>query len=194
MPFYRSLTDLRALGCAPGGDNARFFKNAVEVLGDRPDLFDRITLCTRSGRLTWAFSTQVWQAMAQTDRYGLMEAQEIALLKGRWGLALLTQIVVQRRKKAPEFVLFRPNKGYQGVPDADAALIDLGKVRGPLEAALATWSKQTQCGFVVGYEQRETAPGGYIQARVRFKSPKSVWTNKTLQRFQPNTKVVLITA
>jgi len=192
LPFFRSLNQLRALGCAPQAGNARFFKQAVEALAGQPNLFDRIELSTRAGQLTWAFGEKVWEVMAQSDRYGLMEAREITCLRAGWDLSLLTQIVVQRGKRTPEFVLFQPNQGYPCPPECDAPCLDLRQLRPRLEKALATWSKRTGASFVVGYEQREQAPGGYIRARVRFAGPKSVWTPRTIEKFRPNTKVVPI--
>lgn len=192
MPFFRSLNDLRALGCAPRSGNARLFETAVEVLSGRPALFDWIELSPGAGRVTWAFGARVWEAMAQSDRYGLMQAHEIAHIHRRWDLELLAQIVVQRGKRTPEFVLFRPNEGYACGPACDASLLDLRKERPRLEAALATWSQRIGASFIVGYEQRPHAPGGYIQARVRFTSPKSSWTARTFRKFPPNTKIVSI--
>ncbi|MGR3631962.1 MAG: hypothetical protein ACU0A8_07545 [Limimaricola soesokkakensis] len=188
--FFCALNNLRVLGCAPKAGNARFFRTAVAALGQRADLFARIELCTSSSRLVWSFSAEVWQAMSQMEPYGLLEIGDIAHLAGRRDLSLLTQIVVQRGKRYPEFVLSGADLGVRDA-GATVATFDLRQMRRMLEPALARWASYLGSPIVVGYEQRAHAPG-YIQARLRFQGPKSAWTARSIQRFRLNTKIVSV--
>ncbi|ETW10997.1 hypothetical protein ATO8_19289 [Roseivivax marinus] len=186
----RTLDVLRALGCAPRGGNARFFARAVDALADIPDLFDNIELSRDARILSWSFADPFLQAMERTEAYGLIDPTEIKLLTGKWDLALLAHIAVQRRKQYPDIRLIGGrSSGCQA--DEMATAYDLRRVRRPLEACLAKWAKHLGSEIIVGYGQARCKPV-YVSVRVRFVSKTSVWTPKTIRRFSPNTKVVRI--
>ncbi|MCZ4262127.1 hypothetical protein O4G76_14875 [Limimaricola sp. G21655-S1] len=186
--FFCGLGDLRALGCAPKARNTRFFRTAVAALEQRPDLFGKIELCTASGHLRWSFSAEVWQAMSEMEPYGLMRIGDIARITGGPDLVLLTQIVVQRRKHMPDFVLTGRDLGLDS-PDADDPdLFDLRAMRRRLEPALRRWAGYIGSPVHLGYEQRGHMPG-YVRARIRFKGQPNHWKAAAIQRFPLNTKV-----
>ncbi len=187
--FFCELSDLRALGCAPKAGNARFFRTAVAALGPRADLFSKIELSTVSGHLVWSFSAEVWQAMSKMEPYGLLEIGDIARIAGRRDLALLTQIVVQRGKRHPEFVLCGPDL-VQTNDAAVTAPFDLRRVRRSLEPALAKWADYLGSSIVVGYEQG-AHESGYVRARIRFPGSRNAKTEE-VRKFPINTRVVAV--
>lgn len=191
---HRPLARFRALGCAPKGDNARFFRRAVEELGQVPELFEHIKLDTAQSTLTWVFGLHLHRMMAEMEAYALMSISDVRQISRTLDLSLLTQITLNQKKRLPEFLMFQDNRGFETEPEGGCpAQIDLPKTRRQLEPALAKWAEHNGYRFIVGYEQPRHAPV-YHRARIRFHTQTSTWKEHAFQRFPPNTRIVSIPA
>lgn len=190
--YHRPLSRFRAMGCAPRADNTRFFRNAVPELAAVPDLFEHIELCPHRRNIIWSFGLAIHELMSDMEVYGLMTLADINLLSRDLDLALLAQITLHQKKRWPEFIMFQPNSGFKDVEGWNyPAQIDLRGTRARLEPGLRKWARHTGYSFVIGYEKHRDRPA-YRQARIRFFTKATAWTEGGIQKFSPNTTVVKI--
>ncbi|WP_432257107.1 hypothetical protein [Limimaricola sp. AA108-03] len=193
-PCHRHVSRFRALGCAPRADNLRFFQNAVPALAEVPALFEHIELCPRRRTVSWCFGLRMHALMSDMNVYGLMTLSDITLLSRDLDLALLAQITLHRKKKWPEFILFQPNPGFEEFEGQRCPpQIDLRATRARLEPALSKWARHTGYKFIIGYEE-DRGTQAYRQARIRFRTDNTLWSQDEFKKFHPNTKVIMIDA
>ncbi|MDV4167940.1 hypothetical protein [Rhodovulum sp. FJ3] len=104
------VSELRELGFASKTGSSRFLRKPVAELVAIPGIFDYLEIASNGRYLTWRFSENFFDVMADMDVYGLIDASELALCHGVFGGASLAQIPLHRKKRIPEFRLIGPSE------------------------------------------------------------------------------------
>lgn len=171
---FAFVAQIREMGFPYNTRSSRFLRKPVDELANLPEIFDLLEIAPNGRYLTWRFSSNFFYAMANMDAYGLIDVREIALCKGKFGGALLTQIPLNRKKRRPEFRLIGANKGYESNDDAQPIYLTPSKIERQLRPSLQSWADATEMSFGVLLLQEGVKPG-YTEIVIRIKHKATEW-------------------
>ncbi|QDY69311.1 hypothetical protein [Qingshengfaniella alkalisoli] len=168
------VKQLREIGFPGRTRSSRFLRNPVNELACTSDLFDHLAI-SRNGRyLTWQFSKNFFDVMADMDVYALIDISEISMCRRKYDGALLSQIALHRKKRVPEFRLVAPNRGFECSTDMAAPELVPSRVKRQLSPSLQTWANVTGITFAVLLVQSGALPG-YTDIVIRMRHETTQW-------------------
>jgi hypothetical protein len=179
---------LRELGFPAKTKSSRFLRKPVAELAGIPAVFDLLEISSNGRYLTWRFTEDFFDAMADMDIYALIEASEIALCRRNFDGALLAQIPLHRRKRLPEFRLIGPNRGYECPTGYVPPKLTLSQVERRLRPSLQIWANATGITFAVLLVQEGSRPG-YTDVVVRMQHAETTWPESRFIK-RPATAVI----
>lgn len=169
--FVSQLRDL----CFPAKTgSSRFLRKPVVELSAVPGIFDNLEISKNGRFLTWKFSENFFEIMAEMEIYALIDASEIGLCQRKFDGALLAQIALNRKKRLPEFSLIAPNKGYESKADMMKLPIIPGEIKRLLRPSLKIWANAMGISFAVLLVQGGARPG-YTDVVIRMQHKSTQW-------------------
>lgn len=168
------VAELRELGFPSKTRSSRFLRKPVADLVAIPGIFDHLEIASNGRYLTWRFSENFFDVMADMDVYGLIDASEIALCHGKFGGALLAQIPLHRKKRRPEFRLLGPQKRYDAQPNHMLPNLVPSQIQRHLRPQLQKWADETKITFAVLLVQEGSRPG-YTDVVIRMRHKDTEW-------------------
>lgn len=168
------VKELRELGFTKDKGSSRFLRKPVSELAEMSTVFENLQISENGRSLSWRFSGNFFDVMADMDVYGLIDVSEIALCQGKLGGALLAQIPLHRKKHIPEFRLIGPNKGYELPPGYMLPKLVPSRVERQLRPSLQNWANVTGISFAVLLVQEGSRPG-YTDVVIRMRHKDTQW-------------------
>lgn len=168
------VAQLRELGFPANTGSSRFLRKPVAELAGIKTVFDHLEISENGRFLTWRFSENFFDFMADMDVYALIDASEIALCQRKFDGALLAQIPLHRKKRIPEFRLFGPNKGFECRAGFVLPKLIPSQVERQLRPSLQNWANTAGISFVVLLVQEGSRPG-YTDVVVRMHHKATQW-------------------
>lgn len=186
------VAQLRELGFPNNTRSSRFLRKPVAELAAIPEAFDRLEIAPNGRYLKWRFSENFFDVMADMDVYGLIDASEIALCKGKYGGALLAQIPLHRKKRRPEFRLIGPNKGYERKDGYVPPNLVPSQIERQLRPLLQNWADATGLSFAVLLVQEGALPG-YTDVVIRMRHKETQWPDGRFTKRSVATRIWSVT-
>jgi hypothetical protein len=168
------VDELRELGFPTKTGSSRFLRKPVSELVSISAVFEHLQISENGRFLSWRFSENFFDAMADMDVYALIDASEIALCQRKYDGALLAQIPLHRKKRIPEFRLIGPNKGFEGKAGFVLPKLIPSQVERQLRPSLQNWANTVGTSFAVLLFQEGSRPG-YTDVVVRMRHKSTQW-------------------
>lgn len=178
---FAFVAQLRELGFPAMTGSSRFLRKPVADLAGLSDVFDQLEISSNGRFLTWRFSENFFDVMAEMDVYALIDASEIALCQRKYDGALLAQIPLNRKKRIPEFRLLGPNKGYERQAGYVLPKMIPCQIERQLRPSLQTWANATGIYFAVLLVQEGSRPG-YTDVVIRMQHKATQWPKDRFTR------------
>lgn len=184
MEHFVFVSQLRELCFSARTGSSRFLRKPVAELTAVSGVFDHLEISDNGRFLTWKFSENFFDIMADMDIYALIDESEIGLCQRKYDGALLAQIALHRKKRLPEFSLIAPNKGYESKANTMKRPLIPGEIKRLLRPSLQSWANETRTSFVVLFIQGGVRPG-YTDVVIRMKHQNTKWPNGRYMKQPP---------
>ena len=168
------VAELRDLGFPTKTGSSRFLRKPVSELAGISAVFEHLQISENGRFLSWRFSENFFDVMADMDVYALIDASEIALCQRKYDGALLAQIPLHRKKRIPEFRLIGPNKGFEGKAGFLLPKLIPSQVERQLRRSLQIWANTAGISFAVLLVQEGSHPG-YTDVVIRMRHKATQW-------------------
>ncbi|WP_152912521.1 hypothetical protein [Candidatus Rhodobacter oscarellae] len=186
------VAELRELGFPSKTRSSRFLRKPVAELVTIPGIFDHLEIAPNGRYLTWRFSANFFDVMADMEVYGLIDASEIALCQGKFGGSLLAQIPLHRKKRMSEFRLIGPSKGYKAQPGCVLPNLAPSQIERQLRPLLQSWADATGLSFAVLFVQEGALPG-YTDVVIRMRHKETHWPEGRFTKRSVATRIWTVT-
>lgn len=182
------VAELRDLGFPTKTGSSRFLRKPVSELASISAVFEHLQISENGRFLSWRFSENFFDVMAEMDIYGLIDASELALCQSKYGGALMSQIPLHRKKRMPEFRLLGPNRGYEGQPGDMLPNLVPSQVERQLRPILQKWANKRGISFVCLLVQEGSLPG-YTDVLVRMRHNETQWPEGRFTKRSASTRI-----
>ncbi|MEQ3727737.1 MAG: hypothetical protein ABNH38_10025 [Tateyamaria sp.] len=185
---FALVTQLRELGLPSNTRSSLFLRKPVTELAANPVVFDHIEIGPTGRYLTWRFSACFFAMMADMDVYGLIDASEIGLCRGKFGGALLAQKPLHRKKRMPQFRLIDPEASFDLKPSDLLPNLVPSQLKRRLLPQLQKWADVGKITFAVLLVQEGSLPG-YTDVVIRMRHKETEWPEGRFMKRSPSARI-----
>lgn len=185
--YFVPVKQLRELGLPSKTRSSLFLRKPVAELAANPVIFEHLEIGPNGRYLTWRFSADFFDMMADMEVYGLLDASEIGLCQGKFGGALLAQIPLHRKKRIPEFRLFGPQNGFELQLSYPLPKLVPSLVQRQILPQLQKWADIGTVTFAVLLVQEGSHPG-YTNVVIRMRHKETEWPKNRFVKRSPSAR------